>query len=365
MSQSGCVGPERGLGRDEARFATPRSGSRKSGRCKVRRAAEWPQRDCTRPVPAMRPPAGKQTAANGQKSGSRPAIDRTASNPAAIRPEPETTCIARRHASGVRPGWIVRTSTAVRSTGTTMPPGSAAVIRAIDERHLGQAPSKRTFKGGRPGSVTQPAQPRPRDERQVRRQHRQSELGQARAHHGDPQVQGRHAGQHQRACDADPDQDRVEQFQGQAGVGQEIDDHRPPGHRREIEEPRTHRQSSCPRGPCHSTTTAPGVSPGRPCRRSRPGATGSAAGPGWPTPSAPAPPARRPRPLPPESRQPPPRLPPSAEEPIERHRLAAGPRDRQVERQRRDAPGRTRTARPAPAARSRPRSPRPARPSIG
>ena len=34
----------------------------------------------------------------------------------------------------------------------------------------------------------------------------------------------RHAGQHQRAGDADPDQDRIEQFQGQAGVGQEIDE---------------------------------------------------------------------------------------------------------------------------------------------
>ena len=87
---------------------------------------------------------------------------------------------------------------------------------------------------------------------------------------GDPEVQHRprrpaSAG----GAIADPDQDRIEQLQRQAGVGQEVDEpaaRRPAG---EVERPRTRRRPASPRSPSRSTTPGPGASPGPPCRRSR------------------------------------------------------------------------------------------------
>ena len=137
----------------------------------------------------MRPPGSIRPAASSQNSGSLPAIDRTASNPAATRPCVVTTCIDRMQASGVKVGWIVRTSTAVRSTGSITWSGSAAVTSAIEARHRGQAPSKRTQEHRLIRALSRAAQPRPGNKRQVRREHRQGEFGQSRAHHGDPQVQ--------------------------------------------------------------------------------------------------------------------------------------------------------------------------------
>jgi hypothetical protein len=92
----------------------------------------------------------------GQNSGNRPPIDRTASNPAATSPDPETTCIALRQSSAVRPGWTARTSTAVRSIGSIAPPGSAAATSAAVARQRGQAPSNSTRSGGAPGSAANP-----------------------------------------------------------------------------------------------------------------------------------------------------------------------------------------------------------------
>ena len=57
--------------------------------------------------------------ASGQNSGSHAANDRTASNPAVIRPVLETACIDRMQSSRVNLGWIMLTSMAVISTGST------------------------------------------------------------------------------------------------------------------------------------------------------------------------------------------------------------------------------------------------------
>ena len=49
--------------------------------------------------------------------------------------------MADMQASRVRLGWMVDTSTAVRSTGSITRSGSAAVMKAIDARQRGHAPS--------------------------------------------------------------------------------------------------------------------------------------------------------------------------------------------------------------------------------
>ena len=145
-----------------------------------------------------------------------------------ILPARETTCIDRMQSSCVKPR-IDRDDigTAVKSTGSSTWPGSAAVSRAIEDRHRGHAPSKSTRRAGWRPARDQPAQPASRYKHEIGCDHDQGKLHQARVDHGNAQMKPHDARERERPHDSHPDQDRVEQFECQAQMRQEVDGPRP------------------------------------------------------------------------------------------------------------------------------------------